>query len=583
MGIQGIIRPPSEIRAVANKTASFVAKNGRGFESRIMNSAKGKTPKFAFLHDSSPFHAYYEDRIVFYTNGGSDQKEDEEEKKKEDENNNDNDDNNQKQGDDDTGAAESEAEAKKEGESKSKSRSGDAADKKKDEKVIVPAKETLTARKAKSIVDPVARTLLAQRAKIQAFMNKSDKKEDATEPKPDVEQLTPPAQTYNTIVPPQNISNSQLEIIKLTAQFVVLNGKGGSFLRELTVREWENPMWGFLQPRHGYFAFFTQLVELYRRLLQEAVVIHEQEMQVKKKQQKVKVNQIEMQTPENGKDDKPKDSLDTAGAEETYSSLIEISELKKKVGIDSVTEEKSEIRQQIHLIHDTAGNVPKCLEHAALHAEFDRYYEEKRNQELESTQGNGGIGGSARVDWHDFVVVETIEFAVDEVVEMLPPPPPPAPAPEKTEEIAPKESVAEAREFAMDESSDEEDDGGEKIQVVDNYAPKVVSSQAKFASENRTHVIDPITKKSIPIADMTEHMRIQLLDPKWAEEKAKFLEKQKESNLVGGNAIARNMETFVKARTDLFGSSVSTCIWDNNNSCKYSITRLTCFNICCTG
>ena len=34
MGIQGIIRPPSEIRAVANKTASFVAKNGRGFESR---------------------------------------------------------------------------------------------------------------------------------------------------------------------------------------------------------------------------------------------------------------------------------------------------------------------------------------------------------------------------------------------------------------------------------------------------------------------------------------------------------------------------------------------------------------------
>ena len=135
----------------------------------------------------------------------------------------------------------------------------------------------------------------------------------------------------------------------------------------------------------------------------------------------------------------------------------------------------------------------------------------------------------------------------------------------------------------MDESSDEEDDGGEKIQVVDNYAPKVVSSQAKFASENRTHVIDPITKKSIPIADMTEHMRIQLLDPKWAEEKAKFLEKQKESNLVGGNAIARNMETFVKARTDLFGSSVSTCIWDNNNSCQYSITRLTCFNICCTG
>jgi splicing factor 3A subunit 1 len=70
-------------------------------------------------------------------------------------------------------------------------------------------------------------------------------------------------------------------------------------------------------------------------------------------------------------------------------------------------------------------------------------------------------------------------------------------------------------------------------------------------------VIDPITKKSVRIDDMTEHMRIQLLDPKWAAEKAKFLENQKDSNLVDGDAIARNMETFAKARTDLFGASVS--------------------------
>jgi splicing factor 3A subunit 1 len=113
-----------------------------------------------------------------------------------------------------------------------------------------------------------------------------------------------------------------------------------------------------------------------------------------------------------------------------------------------------------------------------------------------------------------------------------------------------KEAVIE-----MDESSDEEED--EQIKVVEEYAPKVVSSQAKFSSESMTHVIDPITKKSIPIADMTEHMRIQLLDPKWAAEKAKFMEKQKESNLVSGDAIARNMMTFAKARTDLFGTPVS--------------------------
>ena len=551
MGIQGIIRPPPEIRAVADKTASFVAKNGRGFENRIMNSAKGKTPKFAFLHDSSPFHAYYEDRIVFYTNGGGasasasasdDKKKDVDDaktvtdKKEEDANVS-------KKSDGD-GKGDEKIEVKQEGEN------GDVNP----EDKAAATKEVVTTRKAKSIVDPVARELLAQRSRIHQFMN-SDKKDKDIDADPDtnidrgtsnenssavknsdVEQLIPPTNTYTTITPPHQIPNAQLEIIKLAAQFVVLNGKGGSFLRELTVREWENPMWGFLQPRHGHFAFFTQLVELYRRLLQEAVVIHGEE--IKMEQAKKKKKQTEAEKEEENADE----STGQAGM-----SLLELANLNKFVSIDSATEEKGDIRRQIELIRDTAGNTQQCLKHSALNAEFDRYYEEKRNKELESSEG--GIAGTARVDWHDFVVVETIEFSVDEVVEMLPPPPPPA---VKIEEEAVPDAAKETAGDVMDESSDEEGGAGEEIQVVDNYAPKVVSSQAKFASEARTHVIDPITKKSIPIADMTEHMRIQLLDPKWAEEKAKFLEKQKESNLVGGDAIARNMDAFAKARTDLY-------------------------------
>ena len=75
MVIKGIIRPPPEIRAVADRTASYVAKNGRAFEQRILKSEKGKTPKFAFLQPTSPFHAYYEDKIKFYEEGGTDETE----------------------------------------------------------------------------------------------------------------------------------------------------------------------------------------------------------------------------------------------------------------------------------------------------------------------------------------------------------------------------------------------------------------------------------------------------------------------------------------------------------------------------
>ena len=81
MVFSGIIRPPPDIRAVADRTALFVSKNGRAFETKILNSEKGRTPKFAFLHYHSPFHAYYEDRIQFYLDGGTD----EDEKRKEEE------------------------------------------------------------------------------------------------------------------------------------------------------------------------------------------------------------------------------------------------------------------------------------------------------------------------------------------------------------------------------------------------------------------------------------------------------------------------------------------------------------------
>jgi len=60
-------------------------------------------------------------------------------------------------------------------------------------------------------------------------------------------------------------------------------------------------------------------------------------------------------------------------------------------------------------------------------------YENRKRDELEHSQdgNNQELGGfDGRVDWHDFVIVETIQFAKDEIVEALPPPVPVAiPAP----------------------------------------------------------------------------------------------------------------------------------------------------------
>jgi hypothetical protein len=537
MGIQGIIKPPPEIRAVADKTAMFVSKNGRDFEKKILNSAKGKTPKFAFLHESSPFHAYYEDRIVFYSTNGPNGKED-------------------SVAGDAAGASGGDGNKNEISNDveKDKQQQGQENEMIKENGVQKPPTDETkvgTARKAKSIVDPVAKSLLVQRAKIkqmneESSSSSSQENDDNLDDKQKI-QATLPRPIYTTPIPPKSISPCQLEIIKVTAQFVALNGGSGGgggmnknnvFMRELTIQEWENPLYGFLQPRHGHYAYFTQLVDIYRRILQRTVLLHEQRIAEEKKSGAVN-------NDSNNDDSKsPSSSSDK--------SLFTLMTLKKIVGLDGSEQSDMntlQLNNEIKSIEKMAGNIHSCLDHAAYQAEYERYNEEKRQEQLEKmmNQGENGIlGGTAKVDWHDFIIVETIDFAVDEVVEALPPPPPPLP-----EEEAKKQQPT----FIQTNDSDDEDNEG--IQVVPDYKPKVVSSQAKFASESRTHVIDPISKRSIPIADMSEHMRIQLLDPKWAAERERFLEKQKESNLVGGDMMAKNVDALLKAKGGLFSSSVS--------------------------
>ena len=75
----------------------------------------------------------------------------------------------------------------------------------------------------------------------------------------------PPADVY-TVVPPEGllIPTLDLDIIKLTAQYVALNGR--SFLNGLLTRENRNPQFDFLKGHHYLFGYFTALVEAYSKI-----------------------------------------------------------------------------------------------------------------------------------------------------------------------------------------------------------------------------------------------------------------------------------------------------------------------------
>jgi hypothetical protein len=53
-------------------------------------------------------------------------------------------------------------------------------------------------------------------------------------------------------------------------------------------------------------------------------------------------------------------------------------------------------------------------------------------------------------------------------------------------------------------------------------------------------------------------LRIQLLDPKWAEERKKFQEKQKDANLVGGDAMVANFSRLARERETSAVATTST-------------------------
>merc|ERR1712238_570083 len=91
-----------------------------------------------------------------------------------------------------------------------------------------------------------------------------------------------------------------------------------------------------------------------------------------------------------------------------------------------------------------------------------------------------------------------------------------------------------------EEGDDEEEEEEETIRLVPSYTPRVVGT----FDPSTARAVDPITGKSVSTKDLPEHMRIQLLDPRWAEERKKFQDKQKDSNLVGGEAVVDNIARF---------------------------------------
>ncbi|BDA49786.1 Splicing factor 3A subunit 1 [Coccomyxa sp. Obi] len=230
------------------------------------------------------------------------------------------------------------------------------------------------------------------------------------------------------------------------------------------------------------------------------------------------------------------------------------------------------------------------LERCLRRLEFERKKEAEDKAAAEQIEAERAA--MQAVDWHDFVVVETIDFYADEDAEL---PPPMSQRDvillnkaqqleDEQEEAAAAADNAGRQEVQMDETERamlaeanaaangtvqppsaaaaaapdedvmeiEQEPEPEQIRIVRDYKRPDPKSRAAEAAK---YVVSPITGEMVPVDQMAEHMRISLIDPRYQEQRAIMMAKIRETTKASDDEISRNLMGLAKARPDVFGST----------------------------
>ncbi|EGC34429.1 hypothetical protein DICPUDRAFT_153372 [Dictyostelium purpureum] len=289
---------------------------------------------------------------------------------------------------------------------------------------------------------------------------------------------------------PDFMTPLELDTIRLTAQFIAKNGE--SFYNELLNRESKNNQFDFLKPTNHLYEWFRALVESYSDVIYPPANIKEK-----------------LQTPE----------------------------FTDKQVILERSMNRFEYNQKIELEKQKA--------------------EEKEDEEKSMI---------ASIDWHDFVIVDTIEFN-EEDLEDLPPP--------KTFEQLLNGDILGVEEdqndnqdvemdVEMDMGEDDMDQDEQPEQPEQSSSNKVDQSKLKIVKDYQKTVSKPqnqpkrtqichFCKQEIPLDEMQEHMRIELIQKQQRDKSGGSQGGVMMNTLTQDEDIARNLQSFASKRSDIFG------------------------------
>ena len=196
------------------------------------------------------------------------------------------------------------------------------------------------------------------------------------------------------------------------------------------------------------------------------------------------------------------------------------------------------------------------LDRCVHRLEWNRIEEEKILKEQAQDDENRVY--FQHIDWHDFIVVESITFESSAPTSAL--------GGDTTEQLQTssnnQKEPDEDMDMDMEEDSDSDSDSDDNLptepqdeegpmEIVQNYVPQAMGATAPGAATTVMTADGQVVAND----QVNEHMRILLMDPKWREENQRRLDKQKETSFAGGESIADSLRRFADKRSDIFASS----------------------------
>ncbi|KXJ89406.1 Pre-mRNA splicing factor PRP21 like protein-domain-containing protein [Microdochium bolleyi] len=380
----------------------------------------------------------------------------------------------------------------------------------------------------------------------------------------------PPDFQFSARMP--NISAQDLDVVKLTALFVAKNGR--QFMTTLSQKEAGNYQFDFLRPNHSLHNFFQHLIDQYSLLLRSGGVDGEggkvQQEQVAELQENVddrfhilgrarqRAEWLKHQEGEKQKKEEEEEAEKLSYAQIDWHDFVVVETVVFTEADDQATlPPPTSLSELQYASLEQKGK-------ASVSANFR--IEEAFPSEEDSMHNGYAAQPNQNLPYHPAYPSQQPQYPVQNAPQPQAPyqmAPPPRPHGTQEEEENQRIREREENRIRMQMAQAEAKGGAAPMKIKENYVPKAAQRAAN--RQGGQMALCPNCKQQIPLNELEEHMRIELLDPSWKEQKAKTEQRYATTNLTHAD-MANNLKRFASQRGDIFDATTGQPITEEEAS-----------------